>query len=820
MRNVNINSFYVPDAAIVINSSATCTIDSCSITSTRGKGISIQNGSPVISNNTFSGNTNGDIYANATSISNFSGNVNASIYIPAATIQQNVTWSNPGNTSKYLLNGILTLNESYTLTIAAGTTIDFQNNNGNLFVKGTLTAIGTKSNKITFTKTGAGFGGSISFDSVSKGSLIYVITNKLGTAISPGKGAAIDLNSKYAITLRNDSIRNSENIGLSIKKGSPLISATNFTNNKNGVSSNKGRTVFTKCSFTGNSIYGINNASTATADTIDARNCWWDDPTGPYQKQTNPNGLGDSVTLKVLYKPFATKPFSTNDVGVVAILTPVSSCTLSDSEQIKVRIKNFGIEEQTGFNVSYRINNGIIVTENVGNLKVATDSTIDYVFTKSANFSQQGKSYIVKAFTALAGDTSISNDTTTSTITNRKPNLGADTSEKICKNGTVNLWTLYDTTGYQTKTWSTPKPDSAKAGTYTLIVNNSSGCSDTASAKITEYPLNTPTISASGNTVFCKGASVTLTSSPAASYLWNTNAITQNIVVKDSGNYTVRTGNDSGCYATSAPTLVEVDTTAKPTVTPPGPVNLCPGGSIMLTSSIENSYAWSTNAITQSIITSTPGSYTVTVTGLNGCKNTSNPVIVTQTCDKPVNLTATSISATSEKLNWAIVTCGVGDSIRYKKTSTSTWTYVIAATNNFTLTGLTANTSYDWAVATICKTNPLILSAYTNTITFTTSSSLSNAAIAEVDKSKTNSISLTASVYPVPTLNNSATLVIKNSNGHASVTLSDMVGKPLWTANDVADSKIDLPISNLPTGVYIINVYSGKERVIVKLIKQ
>ncbi len=812
------NSINTP--GIYVNTT-NCSIKNCNIINSKGVGISLlANTSTLISNNSFSNNTNGDILADATSVSNLSGNSNASVYLPAAAIQQDATWSNPGNTSKYILNGAVTVNESYKLTIAAGTTIDFQNNNGNLFIKGTLTAIGTKSNKILFTKTGNGYGGSVSFDSVSKGSLIYVVTNRLGTATSPGKGAALELNSKYPITIRNDSIRNSESNGLAIRKGSPVIVATNFTNNKNGVYSYTGKALFTKSSFTGNGSYGINNASPAPADTIDARNCWWDDPSGPYQSQTNPTGLGDSVTLKVLYKPFAKKPFEPNDVGVISILSPVSACSLSGAEQVKVQIKNFGIEEQTGFNVSYRINTGAVITENVGSLKIATDSTADYTFATLANLSQPGKSYTLKAYTALVGDTVVTNDSSTIVTSNRKPNLGNDTAVKICKESVVNLWTLYDTTGYKTKNWSAPKPDSAKAGTYTLIVTSSAGCADTAVASVTNYSLATPTVSASGNTTFCKGASVTLTSSPAPDYLWSTGAITQNIVAKTSGNYTVTTSNDTGCHATSAPTLVQVDSTAKPTVTPAGPVNLCPNSSVTLTASVEDTYAWSTNAVTQSITVSAPGSYTVTVKGLNGCKNTSDPVVVTQTCDKPANLQASSLSATSEKLSWSTIACGVGYSVQYRKTGTTTWTPVSAAAANVTLTGLTANTNYDWEVATTCQASPLIQSPFTSIATFTTAASLVNKGIPDAASNTGTGTFLAATVYPVPVTNNAATLVIKNSNGNAAVTLKDVSGKILWSVSNVADGKMVLPVGKIAPGTYIINVYSGKEFVTVKLIKQ
>jgi hypothetical protein len=83
-----------------------------------------------------------------------------------------------------------------------------------------------------------------------------------------------------------------------------------------------------------------------------------------------------------------------------------------------------------------------------------------------------------------------------------------------------------------------------------------------------------PTISANGDTTFCIGGSVALTSSGGTSYLWSTGGTTQSINVTSSGSYTVRVTNASGCLSgPSAPIVV----TANPF---PAPVTVTGGGSI------------------------------------------------------------------------------------------------------------------------------------------------------------------------------------------------------------------------------------------------
>lgn len=269
--------------------------------------------------------------------------------------------------------------------------------------------------------------------------------------------------------------------------------------------------------------------------------------------------------------------------------------------------------------------------------------------------------------------------------------------------------------------------------------------------------------------------------------------------------------------------MVQVNEAVKPILTYSGPLNLCPRDSVTLTSSIDDSYysfAWSTNAKTQSITVNTPGNYTVTVTDLNGCKKTSDPAVVTQTCEKPAGLKAASITASSAKLSWDIVTCAAEYSLQYRKTGTTAWTTIKVTGTNQTITGLTANTSYDWSVASICQSSPLIQSDYAAIIKFTTASSGSSKKSGDIVNTGNDDKRLSAIVYPVPVTNNAATLIIKNSSGNSVIRLSDMSGRVVWMLNNAGDGKFDLPVSKISSGTYIVNVYNGKENVTVKFVKQ
>jgi uncharacterized repeat protein (TIGR02543 family) len=99
------------------------------------------------------------------------------------------------------------------------------------------------------------------------------------------------------------------------------------------------------------------------------------------------------------------------------------------------------------------------------------------------------------------------------------------------------------------------------AGSYTVTVTNSNGCSFTSSDYVATMNalLATPTISAGGATTFCSGGSVVLTASAGTTYLWSNNATTQAITVTNAGSYTVQVTNASGCQsAASAATVVTI----------------------------------------------------------------------------------------------------------------------------------------------------------------------------------------------------------------------------------------------------------------------
>ena len=104
-----------------------------------------------------------------------------------------------------------------------------------------------------------------------------------------------------------------------------------------------------------------------------------------------------------------------NDIGVVAITSPVSGSGLTADEQITVIINNFGTAEQSNFDITYDLD-GNTVTEQVPDT-LEWDNAMSYTFIQTGDFSTLG-TYNLSAYTSLFEDTDNSNDTTSAEIKN------------------------------------------------------------------------------------------------------------------------------------------------------------------------------------------------------------------------------------------------------------------------------------------------------------------------------------------------------------------------------------------------------------------
>jgi len=209
------------------------------------------------------------------------------------------------------------------------------------------------------------------------------------------------------------------------------------------------------------------------------------------------------------------------------------------------------------------------------------------------------------------------------------PNIIASGDTSFCQNDSVVLYAGTFASYHWNTNSTVDQIVATTSGNYIVTVTDSDGCTGTASKTVVVHPNPIPIITPSGNVDLCYGDSVHLTSSVVNSYLWNTGATTPSINVSDSGNYFVSVTDTYGCIGISPVTHVSVHPLPTTTITPGGDTTFCQGDSVLLTSTLVNSYLWNTGATTQSIIVNASGDYFVSVTDINGCTGIATGTHVT-----------------------------------------------------------------------------------------------------------------------------------------------------------------------------------------------
>lgn len=351
------------------------------------------------------------------------------------------------------------------------------------------------------------------------------------------------------------------------------------------------------------------------------------------------------------------------------------------------------------------------------------------------------------------------------------------------------------------------------------------------------YEVSNPAISITsnkGNNV-CIGTPVTFTatitnggSTPNFQWLKNGNYVGNNVnTYIDS---TLKANDTIYCKAIADENIVYSNKfifivnapPAKPTITSNGSItNICPGQTVTLTSTTATSYLWSNGASTQSVIVNSAGSYTVTVFNASGCSAISKATKVTyKVCGKPATVGTSSITGTSAKLTWKSVQCAVAYQLQYRKGSTGTFTSVNTPTTDtaYTLTSLLANTAYQWKVATICQNSPLVVSAFSKLINFTTAaffaSLAENAAVTTVTQ---------ASLYPNPVKDKLTVEIYNTITSNAGITIISAEGKTeqqLTKQLQSGNNKITIPVAGLANGTYLLRITTNEGQQVLKFVKE
>ncbi|MES2130965.1 MAG: gliding motility-associated C-terminal domain-containing protein [Bacteroidota bacterium] len=210
----------------------------------------------------------------------------------------------------------------------------------------------------------------------------------------------------------------------------------------------------------------------------------------------------------------------------------------------------------------------------------------------------------------------------------------------LCSGQTASLQTTSN--AVVSYTWSTGAHTSSvqvsTAGVYTVNVSNNCG-NAMATATVT-IGAGVPTLTiVPTSTLLCTGQTATLSlTGSTGTYNWSNGATTATTTVNSFGVYSATVTNSCG----QATALVQITALPVPTISiVPASGILCPGTNVILTATSNvNNYAWSTGATTNTISTSLPGVYSVTVS--NQCGTVITSANVSAFNLDPVVLTASS----------------------------------------------------------------------------------------------------------------------------------------------------------------------------------
>ncbi len=238
------------------------------------------------------------------------------------------------------------------------------------------------------------------------------------------------------------------------------------------------------------------------------------------------------------------------------------------------------------------------------------------------------------------------------------PAPSATTVQSTCgeANGSIDLSVTGGVTPY-TYAWSngatTQDISNLLAGSYMVTVTGANGCSRILTVDVSNNnpPINLNSVVVANTLCVGGNGSIDLTASPVGppyTYNWSNGATTQDLSNLPPGDYTVTVTTGVSCSATATYNVPDNPNQPQPTATTTQSTCSLANGSIdaSVTGGVTPyTYSWSNGATTQDLSNVVAGTYTLTVTGANGCTRILT-VDVTNN-NPPINLTSVIVANTT-----------------------------------------------------------------------------------------------------------------------------------------------------------------------------
>ncbi|NNF01983.1 MAG: HYR domain-containing protein, partial [Bacteroidia bacterium] len=193
----------------------------------------------------------------------------------------------------------------------------------------------------------------------------------------------------------------------------------------------------------------------------------------------------------------------------------------------------------------------------------------------------------------------------------------------------------------------------------------------------------------------------------------------------------------------------------------------------------------------------------------------------TLSCTAPINLSISNLTSSSVTLNWDAVAGAVGYRLIGGAVGQSPLTKIDisgGATTSFNASGLASGRDYQWAVYAYCSTSPVVLSQMSAVNFFTTPASAAKEEALSVELSAKFGLK----VYPNP---NEGRFNIELSDITSATTIKifDLIGQEIMVENVEGSSSfhnVEIDMGQIEKGTYIIEIISGDERKIQRVVIQ
>lgn len=187
-------------------------------------------------------------------------------------------------------------------------------------------------------------------------------------------------------------------------------------------------------------------------------------------------------------------------------------------------------------------------------------------------------------------------------------------------------------------------------------------------------------------------------------------------------------------------------------------------------------------------------------------------------CSAPAGLSSMPVGATKARLNWSTVSGARKYRIRYREQGGS-WTYKLkgGAKDRHWLTGLMADTAYEWQIQSICQVATTDGGAWSALQMFSTQPLNKAQDFAAVDAEEAHNF---ATIFPNPSNGVVNVAASSTTDGALTVHVMNVAGQQVMQTRVAAGTTAQLDLSAFGTGLYLVRMADASNVTVARVVVQ